>query len=185
MEELRVAPARPVQEDRLRALLSIAADQLSRHWTLVKFTLAGVLGYALYTGTLFLMYDSPFPFMPDKHTSVELGLFTHDDLRLLVGSVVAAQVSITGGFFARDLWVFTDRPVIRKPGWLRFLQYHAKSQVSTLGIISGTTNLLTLVTGLPHYISAPVGIMIGFVWNWVWESSFIWRRGSQAEDPLG
>jgi len=180
MDDAPLVAATAVQTDRFRALLNMAADQLRRHWTLVKFTLAGLLGYALYTGTLFTLYDSPFPFMPAKHTSIELGLFAHDDFRLLVGTVVAAQVSITGGFFARDLWVFTEWPVVRKPGWLRFLQYHAKSQVSTLGIIAGTTNLLTLATGVPHYISTPVGIVIGFVWNWVWESGVIWRRRSQA-----
>lgn len=148
--------------------------------TLLKFTLVGVLGYLLYTATLFVTYDLSFPFMPDKHTSIYLGLFTHSDFRLLIGSIVAGEVSITGGFFARDLWVFTDWPTADTSKWTKFLQYQAKSLVSTLGILTVTVNVLTPVVGLPHYIATPIGVAAAFAWNWLWESSIIWRRRGQG-----
>ena len=123
--------------------------------------LVGLLGYLLYTATLFVTYDLSLPFMPDKHTSLHLGLFTHSDLRLLIGTIVAAEVSITGGFFARDLWVFTDWSTADTPRWVKFLQYQAKSLVSTLGILTVTVNVLTLEAGFPHYIATPVGVAAG------------------------
>ncbi len=165
---------------RLDALRSLVLRQVRIHKTLIKFMLVGLLGYALYTATLLLAYDAPLPFMPSKHTSVQLGPFTHSDLRLLIGTLLAAQVSITGGFFARDRWVFTDRPVVHRPGWMRMLHYQAKSLVSTLGIVTVTVNVLTLEVGIPYYIATPIGVGVAFIWNWLWESQFIWRRNSPA-----
>ncbi len=180
MDDEPLAVTTPVPALRpLDALSAFIARQVRAHWTLIKFMLVGLLGYLLYTATLFLTYDAPFPFMPDKYASANLLLFTSNDLRLLVGSILAAEVSITGGFFARDLWVFTDWPVVPKPVWVRFLQYQAKSIVSTLGIITVTVNVLTVQGDLPHYVSTPIGVAIAFAWNWLWEYGFIWRRRSQ------
>jgi putative flippase GtrA len=111
---------------------------------------------------------------------VHLGLFTHSDLRLLIGTIVAAEVSITGGFFARDLWVFTDWPTTNTPKWIKFLQYQAKSFVSTLGILTVTVNVLTPQVGISHYIATPIGVAAAFAWNWLWESSIIWRKREQG-----
>ena len=97
MDDEPIAVTSTVPAVRLDASWGLIRRQVRRHWTLIKFTLVGVLGYILYTGTLFLAYDAPFPFMPAKHARADFGLFTHDDLRLLVGTIVAAQVSITGG----------------------------------------------------------------------------------------
>ena len=168
-----------VQASRLNAVWDFVARQLHANKTLLKFMLVGLLGYAMYTGTLFVAYDLPLPFMPDKHTGVELGLFTHSDLRLLIGTIMAAAVSITGGFFVRDRWVFTDWPAVERPGWVRFLQYQAKSLVSTLVILTVTVNILTLAVDLPHYIATPIGVATAFAWNWFLESAFIWRRRSR------
>ena len=178
MDDAPAALTGSAQAARLTAAWELVLRQARAHKTLLKFMLVGLVGYFLYTGALFLVYDLPFPFMPDKHTSAQLVFFTHEDLRLLIGTLVAAQVSITGGFFARDLWVFTDSPVVRRPRWQRFLQFHAKSLLSTLIILSVTVNVLTGEVGLAHYVSTPIGIAIAFVWNWLWESRFIWRRAS-------
>ncbi|HLE03531.1 MAG TPA: GtrA family protein [Anaerolineales bacterium] len=178
MDDAPVALTGSAQATRLTANWEFILRQARAHGTLLKFMLVGLVGYFLYTGSLFIVYDLPFPFMPDKHTSARLWFITHDDLRLLIGTLMAAQVSITGGFFARDLWVFGDSAVIRKPAWQRFLQFQAKSLVSTLAILSVTVNVLTGGFGLAHYVSTPIGIAIAFVWNWLWESQFIWRKAS-------
>ena len=158
------------------AVWDVVRANVRKHATLLKFTLVGALGYALYTGTLFLTYDLPTPFMPARDTHIDLGLFTHSDFRLLIATIVAAEVSISGGFFPRDLWVFTDRALARKPGWLRFVQYQVKSVVSTLGVLTVTVNFLTPVLGVPHYIATPIGVAAAFAWNWFTESAIIWRR---------
>lgn len=178
MDDAPVALPQSGQAARLTAIRKLVLRQARTHRTLLKFMLVGLVGYFLYTSALFLVYDLPFPFVPDKHTSTRLGLFTHNDIRLLIGTLMAAQVSITGGFFARDLWVFSDSPVVRRPGWKRFLQFQAKSLVSTLFILTVTVNILTGEVGLAHYASAPIGIAIAFIWNWLWESQYIWRRAS-------
>ena len=180
IEKTPIVATGAVQGSHLNALQDFVARQLHAHKTLLKFMLVGLLGYAMYAGTLFVVYDLSLPFMPDKHTSVALGLFAHGDLRLLIGTIVAAEVSITGGFFLRDKWVFTDWTAVERPGWVRFLQYQAKSIVSTLGILTVTVNVLTLVVDLPHYIATPIGVAIAFAWNWFWESAFIWRRRSDG-----
>jgi putative flippase GtrA len=180
MDNGQVATAKTAQTLRLSAVWGFLAGQARAHKTLLKFMLVGLLGYLLYTATLFVAYDLPFPFMPDKHTSLHLGLFTHSDLRLLIGTILAAEVSITGGFFARDLWVFTDWPTADTPKWVKFVQYQAKSLVSTLGILTVIVNVLTLGAGLPHYIATPIGVTAAFAWNWLWESAVIWRRRSQG-----
>jgi putative flippase GtrA len=158
------------------AIWNVITSNVRKRATLIKFTLVGVVGYALYSGTLFLTYDLPMPLMPAQHTSVDLGLFSHSDFRLLVGTIVAGEVSIIGGFFARDMWVFTDWVLARKPGWVRFVQYQVKSLVSTLGILTLAVNVLTPVFGVPYYVATPIGVAAAFGWNWFTESGVIWGR---------
>ena len=180
MDDEQIAVTKAIQTVRPSAVWGFVAGQARAHKTLLKFMLVGLLGYLLYTATLFVAYDLSLPFMPDKHTSLHLGLFTHSDLRLLIGTIVAAEVSIIGGFFARDLWVFTDWPTADTPKWVKFLQYQAKSFVSTLGILTITVNVLTPEAGLPHYIATPIGVAVAFTWNWLWESGIIWRRHGEG-----
>lgn len=179
MENLSQIPASVGAATGGNPILSLIASQLHKHATFIKFALVGLIGYALYTGALFVTYDLPIPLMPAKDTGLDLGLFRHDDFRLLVGTLVAGEVSIAGGFFARDMWVFTDWPLARKPGWLRFVQYQVKSLVSTLGILTLSVNLLTPLFGVPHYIATPIGVAIAFAWNWFTESGVIWRRSHE------
>ncbi len=143
--------------DLLGTAYRFARGQLETHATFVKFSLAGMVGYVLYQATLFAAYDLA-------------------DVRLFAATIIAAEVSITGGFFVRDMWVFTDAPVVRRSFWARFSQYQAKSLVSTLLIVSATVNILTSGFDITHFISTPIGVALGFAWNWSWERSFIWRR---------
>jgi putative flippase GtrA len=43
-------------------------------------------------------------------------------------------------------------------------------------IVTATVNILTSVLGVPHYVSTPIGVALGFGWNWGWERGVIWRR---------
>jgi len=171
-----VAQAVPAAPARLY-LRDFLQQQVYNRRTVFKFALVGALGYLIYQGLLFLMYDSPaFPFLPDKGTSADLFLFEHDDMRLLITTIVATQSSIIGVFLGHSLWTFSNWPVARKPAWLRFLQFEAKALVSTLGILTVIVNVLTVEAGLPHYISLPIGIVAAFTWNWLWDSRFIWGK---------
>ena len=141
-----------------------ARRQSSAHATFIKFMISGAIGYALYQGTVIATYDL-----------IGMSLF--------ISSLIAAEVSITGGFFIRDLWVFTDGPVVRRAHWLRFVQYQAKSLVSTLVIVTATVNVLTSGFDVPHFLSVPIGVALGFAWNWGWERGVIWRRQPSDSRP--
>ena len=176
MEDGPVPVAQAVPTDRLY-IGDFFQRQIYSHRTFLKFTLMAVLGYLIYQAILFLMYDSPLiSFMPYKGTSADLLLFKHNDVRLLITTIVATQFSITGVFLGHSLWTFSDWPAARKPAWLRFLQFQAKALVSTLGILTVTVNILTVEAGLRHYISLPIGIVAAFTWNWLWDSRFVWRQ---------
>jgi len=140
----------------IREAYRFARQQTKAHWTFIKFMLSGVVGYVLYQGALLATYDIA-------------------GVQFFTATIVAAQVSITGGFFVRDLWVFTDGPVVQRSLWARFMQYQAKSLVSTLVIVTATVNVLTSGFDVPHYVSTPIGVALGFAWNWGWERGFIWR----------
>lgn len=88
--------------------------------TLAKFVVVGAMGYLIYQVVLFIMYDSPlFWFLPAKDTGASLVLFTHDDLRLLITSLVAAELSIVGAFIGHNQWTFRDRETVYNPLWVR------------------------------------------------------------------
>lgn len=141
-----------------------ARRRAAAHKVFVKFMISGAVGYVLYQTALFAAYDV-----------ADIGLF--------VSSLIAAEVSITGGFFIRDLWVFTDGPVVRRSLRVRFVQYQAKSLVSTLVIVTATVNILTSGFDIPHFLSTPIGVALGFAWNWGWEREVIWRRQRIDDSP--
>jgi len=163
-----------------------ASGVLERLWrlhTLRRFVVVGATGYVIYQAVLFLMYDlSLLPFLPAKETSANLLLFTHSDLRLLLTTLVAAEFSIVGAFIGHNQWTFRDRDVEHNPAWLRFLKYNLKATVSTMVIVTGVVNVLTVGLGLHHMLAVPLGVLSGFTWNWIWDAQYIWQRTKRPNE---
>ena len=158
-------------------------ERLSGLHTLRRFVVIGATGYLIYQAVLFLMYDlSLLPFLPAKETSASLVLFTHSDLRLLITTLVAAEASIVGAFIGNNQWTFRDRDLAYSPVWLRFLKYNLKATVSTMVIVTGVVNVLTLGLGLYHVIAVPVGVLAGFTWNWIWDAQYIWQGAKKSNE---
>ena len=158
------------------------ARRLHLPTTLIKFLMVGGCGFLLYQAVFYLLYDSPlFGFLPDKDTRVDLGLFTHPDIRLLVGSVVGVEIAIIFQFNAHERWTFRHRP---RDGWilLRFLKFNGSAAVSPI-IMVLTVNIATLVFGLSPYISSGIGVLLGFAWNWSWNTMIIWPQHRQESAP--
>jgi len=177
MDDAPIVLAGTAQAGRLSAIWSPIAGRLQAHRTILKFAAVGAIGYVIYTGLLLFMYDlATLPFLPDKHTSVHLLLFTHSDSLLLITTLVGTQASIIGVFAGHTLWTFADLPTVQKPLWLRFLQFEGRALVSTLGILTVAVNGLAVGAGVPPYLAVPVGLVTAFTWNWVWDSRIIWRR---------
>ena len=152
-------------------------ERLWRMHTLRRFVVVGATGYVIYQAVLFLMYDlSLLSFLPAKETSADLLLFTHSDLRLLLTTLVAAEASIVGAFIGHNQWTFRDRDVVYNPAWRRFIKYNLKATVSTMVIVTGVVNLLTVGLGLYHMLAVPLGVLAGFTWNWIWDAQYIWQR---------
>ena len=181
MDDGPIVLAGAAQGARLNAIWGLIARQVEAHRTLIKFAAVGAIGYFIYTGLLLFMYDlSALPFLPDKHTSLDLLLFTHDDALLLITTLVGTQASIAGVFTGHCLWTFADRTTVRKALWLRFLQFEGRALVSTLGILTVAVNGAAVGLGLHPYIAIPIGLITAFTWNWLWDSRFIWRKHSRT-----
>lgn len=145
--------------------------------TFLKFVVVGAAGYLIYQASVFLMYDSPLLWvLPAKDTDVSLGGLHHSDVRLLITTLVAAELSIIGVFLGHNHWTFRNRDVTYGPIWLRFLRFNLKALVSTIGIMTLVVNVLILRFDFYHFTAVPLGALAAFVWNWLWDVQYIWRR---------
>jgi len=177
IESTPTVATRAVQASRLNAVWDFVARQLVAHRTIIKFAAVGTLGYIIYTSLLLLLYDlSALPFLPSKDTSVDLLLFTHGDSLLLITTLIGTQASIIGVFIGHYVWTFTDWQTVRKPLWLRFLQFEARALASTLGILTVAVNGMAVGLGVHPFVGVPVGFVAAFTWNWLWDTKFIWRK---------
>ena len=174
-------PASGAVRSPIARLVDLARSQFQQRRTFIKFAAVGAIGYVIYLGLLLFMYDLElFPFLPDKNTSANLLLFTHDDILLLITTLIGTQLSIVAVFIGHSLWTFADRPSVRKPLWLRFVQFQGRALVSTLGILTVAVNALTLLAGVHPSLAVPVGLVAAFVWNWLLDSRVIWRPRAEA-----
>ena len=147
--------------------------------TFVKFLIVGGIAYLINQFMLFLLYDSPvFWFLPTKDTELGLGLLGHLRTRLLISSVLAVEVAIVFQFNAHERWTFKDR---ERKGWgpLRFLRFNVTSAASPI-IVVATVYFLTPLFGGSPYVPNTIGILIGFMWNWMWNTLVIWPQQRKA-----
>jgi len=155
--------------------------------------MVGGIAFVIFQVFLYLLYGQPpapfFPdlsglfwFLPEKDTNADLLLFTHPDIRLLIASVIAVEISIFFQFNSHERWTFRNR---RRTGWtpVRFLRFNLSSIVSPI-IIVLTTNVLSVAFDVLPYISSVVGVLIGFVWNWTLNSLVIWPKDRLEPVPL-
>jgi putative flippase GtrA len=174
----------PLNEGRVEALRQLAY-RLHLSTTFLKFLIVGGVGFVINQFILFLLYDSPLAgvLLPDKHTHTSLGLVTHEDIRLLIASIVAVEVAIVAQFNLHDRWTFRRR---NKDGnvVVRFLKFNLSSAISPI-IVVFTVNVFTpvirdaagsdsIVADVAPYIANTVGVLLGFIWNWTLNSLVIW-----------
>jgi len=162
----------------LKFLLTI---RYRRHTILIKFLIVGMIGFGIYSILMWLFYDSPFlSFMPAKHTAWRFWFFSHKDFRLLISSVISIEAAVISNFLWHENWTFKER---LKKGriFTRFWQFHIISIGSPL-IQLASVNILTPYFGFPWIISSAIGVLIGLIWNYLWNTRVIWRgRGITAQ----
>ena len=186
----------PTREGGLTEAARQLAYRLHLPTTFVKFVIVGGIGFIVNTFVLFLLYDSPLAdaIMPAKDTDASLLLFTHDDIRLFIASIIAVEAAIITQFNFHDRWTFRKR---HREGWIvtRFAKFNLSSIVSPI-IVVVTVNLLTpvirdwfghdsLIGDIAPYIANTIGVLLGFTWNWTLNSLVIWRdvRTPDPETP--
>jgi putative flippase GtrA len=186
LQEAEEAPDRPL------GTFSRLARRLHLPTTLVKFLIVGGVGFCINQVFLFLFYDSPvFWFLPDQDTRVDLGLVHHQDIRLLISSIVAVEIAILCQFVLHERWTFRWRA---REGWLgqRLIKFQISSIVSPVVIVA-TVNALTpelrdwagddsFIGTLAPYISNALGVGMGFIWNWTLNSLIIWPHQRKTEE---
>jgi len=146
----------------------------------IKFLIVGGLGFLINQFMLFLLYDSPvFWFLPAKDTGVDLVLFHSKDIRLLISSVLAVEAAIVFQFNAHECWTFRGR---ERRGWgpVRFLKFNATAAGGAI-IAVVTINVLKQMFGISPYISNVIGTVLGFMWNWAWNTLIIWPQQRKHE----
>lgn len=143
----------------------------------VKFFAAGTASYFVAQGVLFLFYDL-LPVLPAKDTRVDLLLFSHPDVRLLIASALSVETAIIFKFFLVEHWTFTDRA---RRGWIgaRLAGFNASS-VASAGVTLGVVNVLTPVFGISPYIANTAGAFAGFMANWAVAAYVIWPHHHAA-----
>ena len=176
-----------IERERQKAhrLASSMLQRLPVSATFIKFLIVGGVGYLVNQGTLFLLYDSPLSgILPAKGTDFDFLFFTHTDIRLLIASVLAVELSIVSNFLWHERWTFLNRDR-RASLPVRFLTFNFPSLGSPI-ISVATVNILTPSFGVNPYIANTIGIGLGTTWNWTWNSRIIWPQaegdGSESDD---
>ena len=159
--------------DRLAARLHVPPEFL-------KFLLVGGVTFVINLAAFKLLYDV-LPILPAGDTEFDFVFFTHPDIRLLLASVLAVELAIIFKFFALENWTFRDRP---RRGWgpVRFLRLNATSIVGQI-ITVATVNILTPVFGISPYVSLSIGVVLGFMANWLFSAYLIWPSARSKASP--
>ena len=167
-----------VQDQPTSGLIRAAQSLLERlhvSTTFAKFLIVGGGSYLVNQLTLLLVYDSPvFAFLPAKDTDFHFIFFTHPDIRLFIASVMAVEAAVVSNFYWHDRWTFRHRQRRAQP-IVRFFQFNLTSIGSPI-IAVATINVLTRIFDISPYIANTIGIGLGTIWNWTWNTRVIWRR---------
>ena len=142
------------QTDYLRHLFSLMqrTGELTR---IIKFVVVGGTGSAVNLGLLAVLKEGA-------------------GLHYLLAGAIAFEISVVWNFVLNDRFTFGDR----KPSGGGFGDRLLRFNVTSLGgfvIYIGILGLLTIGFGLFYILSAAIGIVFGFGWNFLVNSAWTWR----------
>ena len=95
-------------------------------------------------------------------------------LLYLISGAIAFEVSVIWNFFLNDRFTFRDRRRAASGFLGRLWRFNATS-LGGFVIYLGVLALLTEVVGLHYIVSAAVGIVAAFGWNFLVNSAWTWR----------
>jgi dolichol-phosphate mannosyltransferase len=129
------------------------------HWRFLKFIAVGLSGVVVNLGIYWLL--------------TRFGGLSSGYLDIL-SSAIAVELSIISNFTLNDFFTFHDR---RKQGGnflIRLLKFNIVSLVA-VGIQLGSLWLFHHVIGINDIIAQGIGIIIGFIWNYIANSLWTWK----------
>lgn len=136
-------------------LKHLASLYIYKYKRFLKFCLVGLLGSILNLGLLALFTEV-------------VGLY------YLVAWVITIETVLITNFILNDLWTFKDR---RERGCSTLVRARRYFITCIGGVIIqfGILALLTEVAGVYYIVSATIGIIVGFLWNWGGSVLWAWR----------
>lgn len=139
----------------------------------LKFLMVGAAAFVVNYVVLYLLYDAPlFGFLPGKDVEVDLAFVTHPNARLLIASPLSVEAAILFKFVWSEGWIFRSR---RAEGalWARMVHFNLSAAASAVLTVT-VANVLTPVFGITPYASTAVGVLCGFMLNWIWSARLVW-----------
>lgn len=129
-----------------------------REWKRVfKFGIVGLTGIVINLGILYLL--------------VEYASLNKD-----LASPIAIEVAILNNFIWNDLWTFRSNENGKlSSGWQRLVAFNIVS-AGGAAINYGIFLVLTAVFGVYYLAAQFIGILLGFIWNFMVNRRFTWGR---------
>lgn len=138
-----------------------------REWKRVfKFGIVGISGIVVNLGILFILVEFFSTGIP----------FFWKDIYKELASATAIEISILNNFLWNDIWTFKSAPVRNVTSWWRRLA--AFNAVSVGGALINL-GIFTILNGWfsVYYLAAQfIGILVGFLWNFLVNRRFTWGR---------
>ncbi len=118
----------------------------------IKFAIVGASGVLVNEGVLYLALNS--------------------GLNPMVSGLIAIEASILSNFTLNDLWTFRSR---RTGSFLwRMLKYHLSVALGAIIMYATYAGLVSLL-GFNPYLAMLVGIILGFIANYLFSETIVWR----------
>ena len=134
------------------------------HW--IKFNAVGVLGFALQSGTLFVL----------THTAHPLGY--------LAATAIAVELAVLNNFVWHQRWTWSDRPAATtKAALARLVKFHV-----TNGLVSIAGNLffMSVLVGRIHLPVAPanlISVAACSIFNFILADRIAFQLSQDATSP--
>jgi len=118
----------------------------------IKFAIVGASGVIVNEGVLYLTLNTGF--------------------NEAVAGIIAIEASILSNFTLNDLWTFRSR---RRGSLLwRLMKYHLSVALGAI-VMYSTYLILALLIGLSPYLSMLIGILLGFITNYLLSEVIVWK----------
>ncbi len=140
----------------LRHLLRLSWETKEIH-RMLKFAFVGLTGVFVNLGILWTLTDIA-------------GIY------YLLSAIFSIEASIISNFLLNDIWTFKDRKEKGAKEWFKRLAKFNLISLPAFPMQLSVMGLLKELFGVYYLMAALVGILIVFIWNFVANSLWTWRK---------